>query len=301
MNQSLVCLILAGAATACTPLVTPQIAKEAQIAYQRDGKLPMVQVRVNGSGPYWFIVDSGASRTVLDTRLADELGLAITGRGSTTGTGTGAVQLAYAGGVTIKLGAVEYASEPYVIDLSGVPISKQVRGLVGSEIFKSHVVRIDPTKNRISIFAADRPPVLSGGAALALSVEGGKLFLPATLDVKPGRVFSRKLRIDTGSESSVNDPSAGEAIVTARTRLGGGLGESFDGVSGKFRAVRLGPYTISDVWGPGGSPSAIGMDMLQRFVVTFDAPRGRIYLKPTDRLHVPTPHPPGKVEVAAAG
>lgn len=298
MRYLVFCLLASCATAACAPLAAPAGTPGSTIAYQRDGKLPMVQVRVNGSGPYWFIVDSGASRTVLDARLAEELGLAVTRRDTTTGTGTGAILLAYVGGVKVKLGEVEYASEPYVIDLSGVPISKQVRGLVGSEIFKSHVVRIDPTRNKISIFAADKPPALSGGAALALSVEGGKLFLPATLDVKPGRVFERKLRIDTGSESSVNDPSAAEAGVTAKQLLGGGLGQSYEGVSGKFRAVRLGPYTIRDVWGPGGSPSAIGMDMLQRFVVTFDAPRRRIYLQPTDRLHVPTPHPPGKVEVA---
>ena len=97
----------------------------------------MVSVRVNGAGPYWFVVDSGASRTVLDAALAKEIGLKITGEGSTTGTGQGAVPLAFVGKVDVSLGGLTYAAEPYVIDLSGTPLSKEVRGLVGLEIFKS--------------------------------------------------------------------------------------------------------------------------------------------------------------------
>src|ERR1700720_2133023 len=35
----------------------------------------MVAVRIDGNGPYHFVVDTGADRTVLATEVADELGL----------------------------------------------------------------------------------------------------------------------------------------------------------------------------------------------------------------------------------
>lgn len=285
-------------ATGCTAVEKPAPGALADLSYVRDGKLPMVQVRVNGAGPYWFIVDSGASRTVLDAGLVEELGLKITGEGATTGTGQGSVPLRYVGSVDVALDGMNYKSEPYVIDLSGTPLSKQVRGLVGSEIFKSHVVQLDPERQRMIVYAPDRPPKLRSGASLPLTVDGGKLFLPATLEARAGRSVDRKLRIDTGSESSVNDPTAAEAELTSATTLGAGLGASFEGVSGKFRSIQLGPYKVEGIWGPGGNPPAIGMEMLQRFTVTFDAPRGRIHLAPNEKLNSPAPHPPGEVKIA---
>src|ERR1700722_4166506 len=35
----------------------------------------MVEVRIDGNGPYHFVVDTGADRTILATEVADELGL----------------------------------------------------------------------------------------------------------------------------------------------------------------------------------------------------------------------------------
>ena len=243
-----------------------------EVPYQRDGKLPMVEVRIDGKGPFWFVVDSGASRTVLDARLASELGLEVTGRGATTGTGSGAVPLAFVGGVSVALGDVAYRAEPYVIDMRGVPLDKRVRGLIGSELFATRVVRLDPVRQVIAVSDA-APELPAGAAALPLRVAQGKLYMPVTLEVRPGQVVEREVRIDTGSESTINDPAAADAELTASQTLGGGLGENFEGVSGKFDAVRIGPYRIAAAWGPGGSPSAIGMELLQRFVVTFDAPR----------------------------
>ena len=66
-------------------------------------------------------------------------------------------------------------------------------------------------------------------------------------------------------------------------------------MSGKYRSVRFGPYVFRDFWGPGGNPPLIGMELLQRFVMTFDAPHGRIYLAPIGRLDAPVPHPPGVI------
>jgi len=263
--------------------------------YRRDGKLMMVQARVNGAGPYWFIVDSGAPRSVIDPRLAAELQLAVTAQGATTGTGPNPVPYAYAQPVRIGLGGGAYDSTPYVIDLSGSPLPKEVRGLIGSELFVRHVLRIDPRAQRISWYDPKRAPERSGATALPLRAEAGKLYLKARIEPRSGVAIDRELRIDTGSESSVNDPSAAQATLIATTTLGNGLGGDFQGVSGKYRSVRFGPYVFRDFWGPGGNPPLIGMELLQRFVMTFDAPHGRIYLDPIGRLDAPVPHPPGVI------
>src|SRR3954471_15143767 len=47
------------------------------------GGRPGVAVRINGKGPFPFIVDTGASRTVVESSLAEELSLASAGAGNT--------------------------------------------------------------------------------------------------------------------------------------------------------------------------------------------------------------------------
>lgn len=294
MSIRLMAIAALGLLPSCGGVADP-VRPLGSLEYRRDGKLIMAEVRINGAGPYWFIVDSGASRSVIDPRLASELGLKIASQSSVTGTGTGAVAAAIAEPLRIALGGADYASEPYVIDLSGAPLPKEVRGLVGSELFARHVVRLDPTNRRLDWYAPDRVPPLGKSAFLPLTSTGGKLYLPATIEPRAGILLKRELRIDTGSESSVNDPSAASAPLVASTTLGGGLGANFEGVSGKYRSVRLGPYRFTDIWGPGGNPPAIGMELLQRFVITFDAPHDRIHLAPAGRLDAPVPHPPGTV------
>ena len=73
------CLVLFGCSA-------PGVRPLGSLDYRRDGKLMMVEASVNGAGPYWFIVDSGAPRSVIDPALAAELKLGITGQGATTGT-----------------------------------------------------------------------------------------------------------------------------------------------------------------------------------------------------------------------
>lgn len=265
------------------------------LEYRKDGKLMMVQARVNGVGPYWFIVDSGASRSVIDSSLAAELKLATSGSGTITGTGQGKVPLTYADPLTIALGGGSYRSSPYILDLSGVPIPKEVRGLIGSELFLDHVVTIDPSARRMSWFEPSRPPKPPKGSTLPLKADAGKLFLSARIEPREGVTIDRDLRIDTGSESSINDPSAAQAPLVATATLGNGLGGDFQGVSGKYRSVTIGPYVFRDFWGPGGNPPLIGMELLQRFVMTFDAPHGRLHLAPIGRIDAPVPHAPGVV------
>jgi predicted aspartyl protease len=261
--------------------------------FKRDGQLMLVEARIDNSAPTWFIVDSGASHTVFDPTLAKELGLKTEAAPPTTGTGAGEVSKSHAQSVIMTLNGVRLdVPQPWVIDLSKAPLPATVRGLVGAELFKGYVVRIDPRNSTFSVFesASYRPE--EGVTSIPLFLEGDKLFLEATLEVPAGKTVTHKLRIDTGSESSVNDEIVKRSEEVRTSTLGGGLGEQFNSYSGVFTSVKIGPYAVKHVWGPGGPQPAIGMEMLRRFVVTFDAPHGRIYLQPTPALNDPVPTPP---------
>jgi predicted aspartyl protease len=264
----------------------------AAIPYRNDDRLIMVEASINGAAPAWFMLDSGAAHSVIDPRLQHELGLPVLTSGTTTGTGAGSVALQHAAAARMKIGTVEIAlPDPWVIDLSRVPISADARGLVGAELFKAYVVRIDPRRRTLEIFdrAGFRPE--RGAASIPLVLDGDKMFVDLRLDVRPGLSVTERLRVDTGAQESVNDPIVEQALERRRTEQGHGLGADFIAWSGRLQAVHIGPWVIRDVWGPGSPGPAIGMELLRRFIVTFDAPHGRLYLMPTAALHEPVPPP----------
>jgi len=261
--------------------------------FERDGQLILVEASIDQSAPALFIVDSGASHTVFDPKFAQELGLKVESARPTTGTGTGEVAKSHSQPVMMTLRGVKVdLPEPWVIDLSKAPLPAAVRGLVGAELFKAYVVRMDPLQSTFSVFDPASYRYEGGGVSIPLLVEGDKLFLEATLEVPAGQTVTHKLRIDTGSESSVNDEIVKQSAEVRSSTLGGGLGENFKSYSGVFTSVKIGPYTVKHVWGPGGPRPSIGMELLRRFIITFDAPHGRIYLEPTPALAEPVPTPP---------
>ena len=114
--------------------------------------------------------------------------------------------------------------------------------------------------------------------------------MPVEIAVKTGR-HEVQARVDTGSGDSVSSPLVRYAQAQRRTTLGNGLGQDFQGTSGVYDFIAVGPYRIPQVWGPWSEKPAIGMEILRRFVVTFDVPHGRLYLQPNDALSEPVPSP----------
>src|SRR4051794_16959617 len=264
----------------------------ASIPFKLDGKLMLVEVRINGTDPVTFIVDTGASHTVFDPKFAQQVGLEVQSAPPTSGTGAGEVEKSITKPVRMTMNHfVVDLSEPWVIDLSNVPLPAGTMGLVGAEMFKSHVVRIDPVESNMSVFDPASPPEAQG-ESMPLIVDGDKLLLEATLEVPAGKLVTHKLRIDTGSESSVNDEVAQQSEDVRTSTLGGGLGDSFKSYSGVFTSASIGPYTFRKFWGPADPHPAVGIELLRRFVLTFDAPHGRLYLEPTAQLNDPVPTPP---------
>jgi hypothetical protein len=263
----------------------------AVIHYRVLGKLVAFPVRVNNGPPALFYFDSGARHVVIDPRLSDRLGLKPIATGTLQGTGNGDVAIKHLAPVAISIGSISIrADDPWVVDLSHVPIDKNTRGLIGADILQRYVVRIDPQARTFSLF--DPATFVPGDeTVLPLIAKDNRYFVDATIDVKPGLRVTERLRIDTGSEDSVNDAIVAQARKTKRTVLGNGLGTNFEAFSGMFDAVHLGPYTWHNVWGPGGTRPAIGMELLRRFAATFDVSHGRLFLRPNSALNQPVPGP----------
>lgn len=261
---------------------------------RRDEKLLFVPVRIEGKGPFWFCVDSGAPHTVIDPSLMRELGLAPIGAATTRGAGKGDVALQRVRPLAMAVGSARLTvAEPWVIDLSGVPIPKWTRGLIGAEWFEAFVVQLDAERPAVRLIdpRTFRPP--ADAVAFPLEDADHRFFMRVTLDVNRGLTVERRVRIDTGSGDAVGDEIVRQARETRETTLGGGLGENFKSVSGRMDAIRLGPFVFRDAWGPGTSYPMIGMELFRRFTTTFDAPHQKLYLVPNASVKEPIPPPAG--------
>jgi hypothetical protein len=262
---------------------------------RNEQKLLFVSVSIDGKGPFWFAVDTGAHHTVIDATVVKATGLEINGSGTVRGTGQGDVPTQKVPGFRMKIGkATVPVAEPLVIDLSGVPIPKWVHGLVGAELFEAYVVEMDCSRNLFRLFDPASYSPQPGFQALPFVVENHRMYVDATIEVSAGQTVSHRLRVDTGSEDSVADDVVKGGTNVRETVLGNGLGSNFKGYSGMYKAVHLGPFAFQNVWGPGSPHPAVGMEILRRFTVVFDAPHEKLYLKPNARFNDPFPPPPAQ-------
>jgi len=264
----------------------------ATVEGKREGKLIFVPLQVNGKGPFWFCVDTGASHTVLDPGLARELHLKIIESSATTGTGQGDVPVDHVGAITIASGSLELkVPDPWVIDLSQVPIPKWTRGLLGAEFFEAYVVELNPERPSLQFYDPATYRKSPNATSIPLTLENHRLFIMARIEVTDQKVVEHRLRVDTGSEDSVADDIVKEGREVRETVLGNGLGKDFKGYSGLVKAVQIGPFRFAEVWGPGAPRPAVGMEIFRRFTTVFDGPHGAMHLEPNVHLADAVPAP----------
>ena len=192
---------------------------------------------IEGKGPYWILVDSGANRSALDSKVARSLGLPIGGETRVEGTaGTVKVQETSIG--HLRAGGLDVRGlEPTVQDLSGslAPEGQSIAAILGFEALRDYAVLFDSRQKRVEI--ARRAEDLA-------SLEGATI-LPFELDNDIPRVevmiegVPAKFRIDTGA--AIGDGP--NAFVNITDRLYRHLLE---------RDAGLTPYTHFSASGTGG-------------------------------------------------
>jgi len=263
-----------------------------EIGYRAVGKLIYLPVQVNGSSPLWFILDTGAPNSILDTASAQKLNIKALSTGVIHGTGRGEVSANDAGEVQFTVdGLTTRVPHAKIVDLSKVPLPVEANGLLGAEFLEQYVVRIDPAEHKIAFYDPNTFIYRGDGKPLPLELTNSRLYIQVGLAAKPGQLVERRLRVDTGSEDSIDDDTVRNSPKLQKTTLGNGLGTSYEDVSGVYDTVRIGPFIFRDVWGPAGAVPIIGMEMMRRFTLTFDAQHGMIYLEPNASLIEPVPAP----------
>jgi hypothetical protein len=254
----------------------------APFAQAEPAKLLTVPVMLAGRGPFHFVVDSGAERTVLADDLAASLNLAKAGRASVVGivreipADTVALPRLDAGGVTARDLRLPVLPRTWL----------QADGYLGLDVIDDHRVSFDFRRNTLEL----NDPVLSLFAGytrpdeslLSASGKSGKLrtadcivdgvaataFLDTGAEVSVGNSQLYKMLAEQGAQFRPTDPMTltgitggslpARALSIAKARLGG-FDVSTDGLP-------IADLPIFARWGLNDTPALfVGMDFLRRF------------------------------------
>ena len=257
-------------------------------------------VRVNGSAPLWFLLDSGAGipAALVDAGRAAELGLRAEGSTNAAAIG-GQARVEFADGVRYSVAGVEIG--PQRVGL--MPLAEHaaeeghaIDGILGHDFFSRFVVEIDYGARTVRLHDPGRYRYAGSGAVLPIEFEGKVPTTRGTARGDAGRAARGKFVVDTGhDELLVLSRRFAEGIgvrgLTARARHGAGLGGDTSSVAARLRELRVGPYRLAgsvvrvslDQAGAlagDGVDGFIGGEYLRRFRVVFDYGRRQLVLEP---------------------
>jgi len=261
----------------------------------RKNPLILVPVFIEGKGPYDFILDTGASVSLLSSELARSLGVVVTG----TEEGMGA-----AGTVTLELGRIGSLSvgdtELHDVEVGltdelariGAVAKARIDGDLGYNFLKHFRVTVDYGRNFLSLSAASGGSDKDGAIPFAIAPTKPLILLP--VEINGGGPY--RFCLDTGTSMTAISPALAAALAIPMKpgdRPGTGAGGSISVSFGKLASLAVGPHrvdnldvtsadffsSIAKVCGT-DFDGIVGYNFLKLFCVTIDYPGSCLLLEP---------------------
>jgi predicted aspartyl protease len=311
-NLITVRVITPGIMLACMILTSPILGYETHFAsgksalaipFELELDLIYLRVSVNGSPPLSFILDTGATHSILDPRHAKSFGMKLHQVGKTDLSTEGNPQNYYLikDKVSLSLPGVVFSNQTLV----AVSLDKMqecndqkrvVDGILGMDFFANLVVEIDYPAQLINVHDPHSYKYVGKGESLRLETDPRNIFVRAQVMGRARRPVTARLRIDTGAsvalvlpkqfaETHKLLPPANELTVVDGCNAGGYTQEKW--WTGTLEALQLGGSMLSN-------PSTLffqrsiardydgllGGSALRNFRVIFDHSRSRMILEP---------------------
>ena len=277
----------------------------AQIPIELAGNEVFLQLRVNGSEPLWFGLDTGAGGTVVNTETAEALGLKLEGSHQTRGAG-GHVPSSTVRGVRLDIGGARLEDlSVQTIALTSIEnaMGHKMDGILGSEFFRRYVVELDYENLRVGVYEPAGFEHKGGGESLPLTFELNHPYVRAKVAMPGREPVEGKFVLDTGSnfplillDSFVREKRLNESNAKTLKVTGRGVGGEVAMPVGRTGRLMLGSYSLENPvtsfpqtgwFAREGAAGNIGGAILRRFKVTFDYSRSRMFIEPNKRFPEP--------------
>src|SRR5437016_5595836 len=120
------------------------------IPFQLSSNFVLVQLRVNNSRPLWFLF-STASTSLIDTRIAKELGLPVQGKEDLGGIEAGLIP-----GISLALPgvtALNLTVAPLPLDFLSSIMGRAIAGTIGYDFISRFVIEVDYATRKMNVYA----------------------------------------------------------------------------------------------------------------------------------------------------
>jgi predicted aspartyl protease len=255
---------------------------------------PVVKVQLGSNGhqeKLFFLVDTGCTSTMIDTKTAKRLCL-IVGAESYTGIG------AYSQFITHKaelpwlsLGPIEEHHLPVqIMDLSNANFVGDIDGILGVDFWKKYLLTLDYGRNEIELRWSGEPKHKKQIWIIpTFNDEGGRLYVNTTID----NLHHVPMLIDTCSPTTTMPYELAKEIFADEIEKSKFRNYEWDvnGGKAKVAAVHTKSFQMGDFActgliihvfkndGQGSNVCIIGSDFLRNYRAGFDFPNQRLILE----------------------
>ncbi len=275
-----------------------------ELPVERASNVFFARATINGRGPFWFTVDTGATLTVIDPATAATAGLRVTSAGMRANVGVGEkdTELSTAAGATIASpGLPAFTPAPlYVVPVRSTAgwLGHTIDGVLGTDFLQRYIVEFDYGASRVTLHRPRRvtAPPLSPG--LPITVDGNVLLAPATLALEDWTTVTARLLIDTGSNGSLTLTSPFVRAHKLADRFQSRRASAAIGINGatfspvvQLVSLAFGTTLMrtpdaalsraaSGLHASAAFDGILGAELLRRYRMVVDYPRRRLWLHP---------------------
>lgn len=283
---------------ACEPLASGTPAEAGATTEDRTGRT-IASIHINGEGPFRFILDTGANRSVLSQALATRLGLVPSGE-DVVHSILGADAAKMVSIESLKFGDLHLSSGDTPV-LEG-PMLDGEHGLLGVDGMAGRLLHVDFTKHCVAIYESPAELPMEGWLSVPARMQFG------TMLTVEGEIMGVKVNvlIDTGSDISLANGRFREALRGVKaTKIEYHNGHAFtfgrpivleetvwtpslrlgDRTIVNSVHAHIGDFHIFDVWRLQDEPTLlIGTDVLARSQeMAIDYEQGIVYFRKRPR------------------
>lgn len=200
-----------------------------------------VDVLVNGAGPFTFLLDTGAARSIVADDLARELGAPVVARSEVvTSAGSDIRLVVRVASIAIASSRVDGVLAPVVPAPRLAQLGRGVRGLLGQDFLSAFNYTLDYRRRRLTW---DEPLTCDTSGAVRLVAAEGR-FVAALED---GRGAPLRLVPDSGAEVAVLFHAPANAGSRPAAMLAGLLSGDRTARTAIMPRLRVGSVTMHDL------------------------------------------------------
>jgi hypothetical protein len=286
--------------------------KKTVIPFQLINNLIFVPININGVN-LTFMLDSGVQETILFSLEDKEVTFSQTEKVTFSGLGGDkSVEGLKSNGNNASIGEnfINKDFSLYIILDQNFNISNHigipVNGIIGYHFFKNHPIQIDYITQKITIYNSTQevPKKIRKYIEFPISIEASKPYILADVEMKNNNI-EQKLLIDIGNSDPLwLFPTLIKDFVYNRPNIDDYLGRGFNGdVYGKRSRIHSfslkqfkfekpliampDEFSIQHVKMVKDRKGSIGGEIMRRFLVVFDYPNQKIYLKKNKNFNDP--------------